>query len=99
MGNMEVQLLASFPDRNLMAQAIRTIRSQGAIDVRPLGDCGDNVPIEAGFGSSLPLPPFSISVWMERSRYRLAQDTIIMYRGTLLQDDGSPSFVFPQNIH
>ncbi|WP_438445157.1 hypothetical protein [Gorillibacterium sp. sgz5001074] len=93
---MEVQLVASFPNRALMQQAIDEIRSQGAIDVRLLEDS----PSEEGLfsppgGGSLP---YALSVWMERSRYRLAEDAIRCHRGSLLPGSG-PSLVLAQNRH
>lgn len=93
MREMEVQLVAAFPDLAHMLEALDEIRSQGALDVRILS----GPPGEAGSGASAAGSAYALSVWMERSRYRRAEDTILRCQGAFLPGT-DPSLIFAQNV-
>lgn len=99
---MEVQLIASFPDSERMFGALSEIRKQNPLDIRILGGGFPGQAVSASPTASAEtggeLPRYAISVWVERSRYRRTEDTILRFQGALGYGT-APSLVFPQDIH
>ena len=77
---METNLIASFTDMRHMTRAAWALREQGAIDIRM------GAPAVAASGMYFPTVPYSLQVYVERSRCRLAEDTIVKFGGNLMSE-------------
>lgn len=77
---MEKNLLASFSDMVQLEQAVGALRSQGALDIRVQTGSKEEAQLTSGSGR----PAFYVNVYVERSRYRQAEDTILRYGGSFL---------------
>ncbi|MDD9270820.1 hypothetical protein ACFPES_27555 [Paenibacillus sp. GCM10023248] len=86
---MEVQLEATFTDRLTMEKTAEILRSQGVLDIK-FNYGGDAQAVDLG-GSLVQSvesyaaaePAYALTVSVEKSRYRQAEDTIVKYGGQL----------------
>lgn len=85
---MEVNLAATFQNRDNLEQAAEVLKLQGVLDIKfdngvvPSSDQQDDSFIQS-VDSFAAEPSFSLMVSVEKSRYRQAEDTIIKYGGQL----------------
>lgn len=85
---MEVNLAATFQNRDNLEQAAEVLKLQGVLDIKfdngvvPSSDQQADSFIQSvdNFAAE---PSFSLMVSVEKSRYRQAEDTIIKYGGQL----------------
>ncbi|SDO53267.1 hypothetical protein SAMN04487897_11642 [Paenibacillus sp. yr247] len=85
---MEVNLLATFSDRYTMEKTAEVLRSQGVLDIKfnNGGEPHAHYPADSfvqSVDSIATEPSFELTVSVEKSRYRQAEDTIIKYGGQL----------------
>lgn len=85
---MEVNLAATFQNRDNLEQAAEILKLQGVLDIKfdngvvPSSDQQTDSFIQS-VDSFAAEPSFSLMVSVEKSRYRQAEDTIIKYGGQL----------------
>lgn len=85
---MEVNLAATFQNRDNLEQAAEILKLQGVLDIKfdngvvPSSDQQADSFIQS-VDSFAAEPSFSLMVSVEKSRYRQAEDTIIKYGGQL----------------
>jgi hypothetical protein len=88
---MEINLEATFTDRYNMEKTAEVLRTQGVIDIKFNHGSEPNAVDPAGsFVQSMddsyeaePSSYFALTVSVQKSRYRQAEDTIIKYGGHL----------------
>ncbi|MDQ0872283.1 hypothetical protein QFZ77_000942 [Paenibacillus sp. V4I3] len=84
---MEINLAATFQNRDNLEQAAEVLKLQGVLDIKfdnsvvPSSDQGDS--FIQSVDSFAAEPSFALMVSVEKSRYRQAEDTIIKYGGQL----------------
>ncbi|MDF2647398.1 MAG: hypothetical protein K0Q73_3203 [Paenibacillus sp.] len=85
---MEVNLAATFQNRDNLEQAAEVLKLQGVLDIKfdngivPSSDQQADSFIQS-VDSYAAEPSFALMVSVEKSRYRQAEDTIIKYGGQL----------------
>ncbi|NOV02735.1 hypothetical protein [Paenibacillus planticolens] len=86
---MEINLQATFADRSTMEKTAEILRSQGVLDIKfNYGGEPHHDALSSGLAQSLHSfsaaePSYALTVCVEKSRYRQAEDTIIKYGGHL----------------
>ncbi|UKS25988.1 hypothetical protein LOZ80_31260 [Paenibacillus sp. HWE-109] len=81
---MEINLEATFSDRYHLEKTAEVLRSQGVLDIRFTTESdsqADSYLQSAELASAEPT--YGLSVSVEKSRYRQAEDTILKYGGQL----------------
>ena len=85
---MEINLAATFQNRDNLEQAAEVLKLQGVLDIKfdngfaPNSDQHGDSFIQS-VDSFAAEPSFALMVSVEKSRYRQAEDTIIKYGGQL----------------
>ncbi|KQX54908.1 MULTISPECIES: hypothetical protein [unclassified Paenibacillus] len=85
---MEVNLAATFHNKDNLEQAAEVLKLQGVLDIKfdngvvPSSDQQADSFIQS-VDSFAAEPSFALMVSVEKSRYRQAEDTIIKYGGQL----------------
>lgn len=86
---MEINLEATFTDRSTMEKTAEILRSQGVLDIKfnyggepQAGDLPGSL-VQSLDSYSAAEPSYALTVSVEKSRYRQAEDTIMKYGGQL----------------
>lgn len=85
---MEVNLMATFSSRDQLLQTAELLRLQGVLDIQFNHGGQNNAEYQANsymqsIDSIANEPSYALTVSVQKSRYRQAEDTIIKYGGQL----------------